>query len=162
MEVPAVIIAILIAAVIYCYYKYTTVRRLLDKERSELPARIKKEKAQGIAQSRTVIKGQIAEQMFGLLSHMHGEYALQDMFFAGKLFDYLVVDGYSDVKDHGGNIKNIVFIDVKTGNAELSAHQQKLKEAIEAGRVIWRTARITSDGKISYEDVEPTEGTASS
>lgn len=110
--------------------------------------RIKKERESAINASRRVLKGQLAELMFPWIQQNLTGYALGDMLFIGKLVDYIIVDGYTEAKDEDGDIRKVIFIDIKTGNAKLTKHQEKLKEAIEAGRVEWKTITITDNGKL--------------
>ncbi len=110
--------------------------------------KIRKDKDNAIRLSRNVNKGHLAETMFPILQKAIYGYHLYDMIFVGKLFDYVIVDGYSDAKDNGGEIRKIIFLDIKTGNAQLSAHQDKLKKAIEQGRVEWKTVVINDRGKL--------------
>lgn len=120
----------------------------LMTEIGELEAELERyKKSQNTAQ-RAVIKGQLAEQMFPLLQYAIGGYELSDMMFIGKLFDYLIIDGYTQAKDNGGDIKKIVFVEIKSGNAQLSMHQKKFKKAVEDCRVEWRTVIINNDGEL--------------
>lgn len=110
--------------------------------------RIKKERDNAITLSRRTVKGQLAELMFPWIQKQLMGYELGDMLFIGKLVDYIIVDGYNEAKDADGEIRKVIFMDIKTGNAKLSKHQEKLKQAIEAGRVEWKTITITDAGKI--------------
>lgn len=135
MSIAAIIFSILFS--IYYYRAQNTKVKQIRKERDS-----------AITASRRVLKGQLAEQMFPALQQDFYGYALGDMTFIGKLFDYVIVDGYTAAKDEDGEIRKVIFIDVKTGNAKLSSHQEKLKKAIEDGRVEWKTITITDSGKL--------------
>lgn len=99
------------------------------------------------SKSRSTIKGQLAEQLYPLLPGC--AYIPSDMRFIGSPIDYLIIDGYTDAKDDGGEIKSIILADIKQGSAQLSRHQRKIKEAVEAGRVEWRTIRISPDYEVT-------------
>jgi len=93
------------------------------------------------AAQRSTIKGQLAEQMYPLMSDC--PYRLSDMRFMGDFCDYIAVDGYTDCKDGGDNyINNIVFVEIKTGKSQLSRHQKLIRDAVHNGRVRWETVHI--------------------
>lgn len=98
------------------------------------------------SRSRSTIKGQLAEQLYPLLAGC--PYVPSDMKFIGMPIDYLIIKGYTDAKDSGGEIEEIIFADIKQGSSQLSKHQRKIKEAVEAGRVRWETIRITPEFEV--------------
>ncbi len=91
--------------------------------------------------SRAVIKGKIAEQLAPVLPNF--KYLPSDARFIGDPIDYIVFNGYTDIKDNGGSENNleVVIIDIKTGNASLSQFQQAIGRAIDAGRVRFEVVR---------------------
>ncbi|MDB9423430.1 Holliday junction resolvase-like protein [Microcystis aeruginosa CS-564/01] len=91
--------------------------------------------------SRAVIKGKIAEQLAPVLPNF--KYLPSDARFIGDPIDYVVFNGYTDIKDNGGNENNleVVILDVKTGQANLSQLQQAIAKAINAGRVRFEVVR---------------------
>jgi predicted Holliday junction resolvase-like endonuclease len=94
--------------------------------------------------SRNVIRGSISEQLAPLIAPDMRKYNLSDLKFFGQPVDYIVFDGMSDERDGETNTGNIqiVFLDVKTGNARLSPIQEKIKSAVEKGNIRWETVRI--------------------
>jgi predicted Holliday junction resolvase-like endonuclease len=126
-----VVLATLLFLAIFAIYVQQVV---LNKQRDLL----KDERERGkksLATSRAVIKGQLAEQLFPLSIDCPFEPA--DMRFFGQPFDYIVIDGYSN-----GDIKEVVFVEIKTGSARLSPIQRALRSCIDAGRVRWQTVTI--------------------
>jgi predicted Holliday junction resolvase-like endonuclease len=91
--------------------------------------------------SRAVIKGKIAEQLAPVLPNF--KYLPSDARFIGDPIDYVVFNGYTDIKDNGGHENNleVVILDVKTGQANLSQLQQAIARAISAGRVRFEVVR---------------------
>jgi len=91
--------------------------------------------------SRSVIKGKIAEQLAPLLPNF--KYLPSDARFIGDPIDYIVFNGYTQIKDNGASESNleIVILDVKTGQASLSQFQQAIARAIDAGRVRFEVIR---------------------
>jgi predicted Holliday junction resolvase-like endonuclease len=50
----------------------------------------------------------------------------------GSPIDFVVFDGLND-----GEVKGIIFIEVKTGASSLNTRERKIKDAVEAGNVQW-------------------------
>ena len=96
--------------------------------------------ASALRASRRVLKGQAAEQLAPLTDGF--PYLPSDARFLGSPFDYLIFDGLSD--DDGDGEVEIVFLEIKTGRAKLSARETKIKRAVEAGRVRWEELRLAS------------------
>jgi predicted Holliday junction resolvase-like endonuclease len=99
-----------------------------------------------VDQSRRTLKGQIAEQMAPLLPGF--PYEPGDARFLGDPIDYVVFNGYTDVKDGqaGPDQIEIVILDVKRGTSKLSPMQRAIARAIEQGRVKFEVVRIADDG----------------
>ncbi len=55
-----------------------------------------------------------------------------DARFLGAPVDYVVFDGLA-----AGDVRRVVFVEVKTGRAELNARERSVRDAIRAGRVDW-------------------------
>ncbi|NWF94975.1 MAG: endonuclease [Candidatus Thorarchaeota archaeon] len=106
---------------------------------AEQESRVREDAA---TRSRYVLKGKITEQIVPLLRHVF-RYEPSDARFIGSPVDYVIFDGYSSVKDEGSDRPiTVVLADVKTGGAALNKTEQRIKEAVEAGRVRWETIRV--------------------
>ena len=91
-----------------------------------------------IARSRAVLSGQFSEQMapyFPGFQHKPGECK-----FLGKPVDLICFEGLDEK-----NVKEIVFIEVKSRNAKLSPVEKQIKEAVEDKRVRWEEYRVQGD-----------------
>jgi predicted Holliday junction resolvase-like endonuclease len=88
-----------------------------------------------LSRSRAVLKGKIGEQMAPLLEAFPFEPS--DARFIGSPIDYIVFDGYSHNRP-----TEIVLIDIKTGNANLSTTEKRIAQLIHEKRVRWMTIRI--------------------
>ena len=95
--------------------------------------------------SRTVLKGKMAEQLAPIMPQF--EYLPSDAKFLGDPVDYVVFDGYTDLRDGEGRPEDIeiVLIDIKSGGARLTKGQVAIAQAIQAGRVRFETVRIDFD-----------------
>ena len=95
--------------------------------------------------SRAVLKGKMAEQFAPILPEF--QYLPSDAKFLGDPVDYVVFDGYTDLRDGQGSADDveIVLIDIKSGGARLTKGQQAIAQAIAQGRVRFETIRIDFD-----------------
>ena len=133
----------LIIGVVICYLllkasierKYSA---MFEKWKIEMEQLIRKD---ALDRARAVIKGKITEQFAPLLPMF--KYETADARFIGSPIDYIVFEGYTEMKDgRAEELQNIVFIDVKTGKARLTKEERKIKEAVESKRVKWETITI--------------------
>ncbi len=106
-------------------------------------------RTQSVNQSRSTLKGRIAEQMAPLLPGF--EYSPSDAKFLGDPIDYIVFDGLTAARDGDGDLEAIelVLIDVKYGKADLSKYQRAIARAVEAGRVRFEVVRIDTDHSVT-------------
>lgn len=74
--------------------------------------------------------GKIIEKI--LPAHKNFKLIPSDCRFLAEPIDMIVFDGVSNQK-----IKNITFMDVKTGNASLNTHQKQIRDAILDHDVNW-------------------------
>ena len=95
--------------------------------------------------SRAVLKGKMAEQLAPIMPQF--EYLPSDAKFLGDPVDYVVLGGYTDLRDGEGRAEDIeiVLIDIKSGGARLTKGQVAIAQAIQAGRVRFETVRIDFD-----------------
>ena len=91
-----------------------------------------------ILRSRAVLSGHFSEQIAPFLPDF--KYPPTECRFVGKPVDLIVFKGMDDK-----NINEVVFVEVKSGNAKISAQEKKLKETIEKKRVRWEEYRIPED-----------------
>jgi len=75
---------------------------------------VKEARNRSIDGSRAVIKGKIAEQLAPVLPNF--KYLPSDARFIGDPVDYIVFNGYTDLKDNGGSENNleVIILDIKT------------------------------------------------
>src|SRR5258705_10985793 len=88
-----------------------------------------------VNQSRSTLKGQIAEQM---APHLPGfVYSAADARFLGDPIDYVVFNGCSESRDNSETESDleIVLLEIKHGQSRLTPVQRAIGRAIEAGRI---------------------------
>ncbi len=106
---------------------------------------LKQARAQSVKQSAATRRGQIAEELAPMLPGF--PYNPADCKFLGDPIDYVIFDGLAAARTGDGDLHsiNIVFVDVKSGNANLNKYQRAIRAAVVAGNVTFATAKVTDD-----------------
>jgi predicted Holliday junction resolvase-like endonuclease len=156
---PVLVIALLSIALIYLFQQLrksqTKVENLVKGYEVQLrdiqvkhQREIEQARKQSVETSRRTIKGKIAEQLAPILVGF--PYLPSDSHFIGDPIDYIVFNGYTESKDchSSGDNLELVLIDIKHNQAQLSAGQKQIAKAIEAGKVRFETVRISDDGTV--------------
>ena len=92
-------------------------------------------RSHAVSQSRAVTRGQVFEQFAAYFPDF--EFSPKDAQFIGKPVDFVVFDGLDE-----GELRRIVFVEIKTGDAALSVRERKIRDAIRRGDVEWRELRL--------------------
>ncbi len=92
-----------------------------------------------VQRSQAVTVGKVSEQLVPLLPGFN--YNPKDVRFLGSPVDLVVFDGLND-----GAVRQVVFIEVKTGAAALSSRERQVRDAILEKRVRWDELRLTRGG----------------
>lgn len=87
-----------------------------------------------VRRSQAVTVGRVFEQLVPYLPEF--PFNPKDARFLGSPVDFVVFDGLDD-----GQVRRIVFVEVKTAAADLSTRERRVREAVSAGRVEWRELR---------------------
>lgn len=92
-------------------------------------------RADAIIRSSAVIRGRVSEH---LAPYIHFPYNPRDARFIGSPIDIIVFNGLDD-----GEVQEIVFLEVKTGEgAALSQKQRQIRDAVQNKKVIWCEFRV--------------------
>lgn len=143
------VIGILVAA---AWFWLGVVRQLRHEHALELAAlqqqqdqQVRQARKSSVTTSRAVLRGKIAEQFAPMFPEF--DYYPNDAKFLGDPVDFVVFNGYSDFRDGlcSADEIEVVLIDIKTGDARLTAGQQAVAEAVRQGRVRFETIRIALD-----------------
>jgi predicted Holliday junction resolvase-like endonuclease len=94
--------------------------------------------SKAVSTSRSVIRGQVAEQLFPL--SIDNPFDPGDMKFLGQPVDYVVFSGANSIEEDVA--VTVYFLEVKTGKSQLSSKQRAIKDAVDNGRVSWQTVRV--------------------
>jgi predicted Holliday junction resolvase-like endonuclease len=87
-----------------------------------------------VLRSQATISGLVHEQLLPFLPEF--PFNPKDARFLGTPVDLVVFDGLD-----AGQVRGIVFLEVKTGGATLSARERQVRDAIRAGNVSWLEIR---------------------
>ncbi len=127
-----ILLLIILGLILYNIYQKRMINIRVQQQVLQEKDRIRKD---ALSRSRAVLKGKIGEQMAPLLEAFPFQPA--DARFIGAPIDYIVFDGYSK-----NNPTEIVLIDIKTGNAQLSTIERRIAKLVHEKRVRWMTIRI--------------------
>lgn len=86
-----------------------------------------------IQRSQQVTTGKVAEQLVPYLPNFN--YNPKDARFIGSPIDFVIFDGLND--EAVEQIRNVIFIEIKTGASALTKRERLVRDAIKAGRVKW-------------------------
>ncbi len=122
-------------------------QKMADLQQNHQQA-IEEARKESVDQSRSTLKGKMAEQTAPLLPGF--SFLPADARFLGDPIDYVVFHGYSRARDKNANLDalEVVIVDIKQGAAQLSPAQRAIARAIEEGRVRFDVVRIFDDGSI--------------
>jgi predicted Holliday junction resolvase-like endonuclease len=110
----------------------------LEAERG-LAERILAEREDAVKRSRAVLGGLAAEQAAPYLPGFPADPG--DLRFIGKPVDFVAFAGAS-----GGEVREVLFVEVKSGTASPSRVERSLRDAVRAGRVRWAEYRVPDPG----------------
>ena len=103
-----------------------------------------------IKRSKRTLLGKLWEQVSPYLPKF--PFRPSDMKFLGSPIDFVIFDGASE-----NDIKQVIFLEVKTGDSKLSPQERKLKHAIEDGKVSWKLFNVDKPEAIRLQEEEEKE-----
>ena len=100
-------------------------------------------RADAIRQSKAVRRGQMYEQ----LAPYFPEFGFnpKDAQFLGKPVDFVVFDGLEE-----GDLRRIVFVEVKTGNSTLTPRERSVRDAVRDKLVTWAEVRLSPVRRVPH------------
>lgn len=105
---------------------------LFDEWRQKYEKEIRRD---AIEKSKAVITGKVTEHFIPYLPEF--KYNPKDARFIGSPIDLIVFDELDE-----GDLRRIVFVEVKSGKSALSKREKLIKNAIEQGKVEWVVLRV--------------------
>jgi len=89
-----------------------------------------------VQRSLAVTAGKVHEQLVPYLPEFG--FNPKDARFLGSPVDLVVFDGLA-----AGDVRRVVFLEVKTGGAPLTTRERQVREVIEAREVVWAELRLS-------------------
>jgi len=96
--------------------------------------KIKGHRQNAVQRSRSVVLWNVHEKIAPMLPNF--PYHYKDLVFLGKGIDYLVFDGLSE-----GNLKEIVFLEIKSWVSQLNKNETMIKNCIQDKRFSYKIRR---------------------
>src|SRR3954468_10691551 len=88
-----------------------------------------------VQRSLAVTAGKVHEQLVPYLPDFG--FNPKDARFLGSPVDLVVFDGLAE-----GNVRRVVFLEVKTGGAPLTTRERQVRDVIDAREVVWAELRL--------------------
>jgi predicted Holliday junction resolvase-like endonuclease len=98
-----------------------------------------------ITKSQAVTMGKVTEHFIPYLPEF--VYNPQDARFIGSPIDFVVFDGLSE-----GDLRQVVFMEVKTGGAALSTRERWIRDVIRDGKVIWTQLKTKGQDSMALKE----------
>jgi predicted Holliday junction resolvase-like endonuclease len=101
-----------------------------------------------VRKSQGVTLGKITEHFVPYLPDF--AYKPADARFLGSPIDFIVFDGLTE-----GEVRSVVFVEVKTGKSALTSRERRVRDAVEAGRIEWLELRLPTFGSEEKAVIDP-------
>jgi predicted Holliday junction resolvase-like endonuclease len=88
-----------------------------------------------VQRSQAVTSGKVHEQLVPYLPQFG--FNPKDARFLGSPVDLLVFDGLDD-----GELRRVVFLEIKTGGSSLTGRERQVRDVVRAHQVAWEELRI--------------------
>ncbi|MEX2029648.1 MAG: Holliday junction resolvase-like protein [Anaerolineales bacterium] len=122
-------VTLVAALVVGMIYLYLALR--FERWKREFERRIRDD---AVKKSQAVTLGKVTEHLIPYLPDF--DYNPRDVRFLGSPIDLIVFDGLDE-----GDLGDIVFIEVKTGDSDLNSRERRVREAVQGKRVRWLELR---------------------
>lgn len=96
---------------------------------------LKTEREDAIKRSRSILTGQFSEQIAPYFPDF--PYSPTECKFLGKPIDFIVFKGADE-----NNIKEVIFLEIKSGNSKLNKQEKNLKETILHKKIRWDEYKV--------------------
>lgn len=107
------------------------------------PLRDRAVRKDAVQRSQAVVAGKVFEQ---LTPYMPGfTFNPKDARFLGSPVDFVVFDGLDE-----GELRRVVFVEVKTNSAQLNTRERSVRDAIRSRRVEWLELRTQTSPELVH------------
>ncbi len=108
---------------------------LKNKFEKKLELILKTEREDAIKRSRAILTGQFSENIAPYFPNF--PYSPTECKFLGKPIDFIVFKGADE-----NNIKEVIFLEIKSGNSKLNKQEKNLKETILSKKIKWDEYKV--------------------
>lgn len=115
----------LIIWILFWYIIWKTIKHL----------ELKKQRWLSVKKSREVILGEVYEKVAPMLENF--PYNYKDLTFVGRWIDYIVFDWLAE-----WNLKNIIFLEIKSGKSNLNKNERDIRNVVEKWKVTYEIYKI--------------------
>jgi len=131
---PLITPVLLVALLVLVYFVgYRNGKTQLTQESKEKQKRSKRF-------VRSVLGGLFSEQVAPFLPDFPADLKASEARFIGKPVDFLIFKGMDEKR-----ITEVVFVEVKSGNSQLTQNERDLRDVIQAKKVRWCEYRVDKD-----------------
>lgn len=127
LAIATIVLGLLLLVVSVAFAWYRATHPYTDAE-------LEAARKQSIKLSRATRDGRAYEQLVPYLPEFEERYSRGDARLLGSPIDFVVFDGLYSGED---DIREIVFVEIKSGKPDLSKSERAVKRAVEEGRVRW-------------------------
>lgn len=124
---------------------------LITKHRHDIDAAVEEARADTLRRSRSTLRGQATEHLAPFM--MEGMNP-KDARFMGSPVDYLIIDGLSAVLDGEEEPITVYLVDIKTGKSQMTKAQRRIRDAIQAGRLVFGVFNPDDRSFVEYKYLE--------
>ena len=129
------LIAIILLLTFILFIGYLIGKHVAQKQWHEKEPALRED---AIKQSRAVLSGQFSEQIAPYLPDF--PYNPTEVRFIGKPIDFIVFNGMDKKK-----IDEVIFVEVKSGQSQLSKVEKTLKSTIENKQISWQEYKVPEE-----------------
>ena len=136
IELPFIVIFVVLMVVAgVLWIRNGKLKRKLESMEEDRERALAAARRDAVKRSRAVSIGKAVEHLVPFMPDF--PYDPSDSRFLGSPVDFVVFDGLRD----GDTVREVVFVEVKTGRSRLSGRERAVKDAVLNGRVSWREER---------------------
>ena len=134
--IELILVGLLLILSIYLLIKNLEWRWKFEKKvKEEIEKKEAKIRADAIKRSSAVLVGKSVEKLIPISKEI--EYDARDFRWLGDPIDYIIFNGLAQ-----NDLKEIVFLEVKSGGAELNERQKRIKQIIEKKKIKWKEIKL--------------------
>ena len=137
MSTAGIIAIVVVVAVLVVIFSIFIIRAVYEKRLRDELGEARKD---AVLRSRASLGGKFTEQLVPFFPDF--QYDPTEVRFIGSPIDMVVFPGLAQ-----GNPREVVILEIKTGNSQLTSVQRKIRQLIEDGMVRWDEVRRWEEGE---------------